>query len=64
MSKSHSVDFSEGVLQYLEKNKYKRVVSLLFQVEIATIYCWISSKKIKRKCKPSQPIIQNSFHWA
>ena len=52
MPKSYSVDLRERVLNYLETNPNKKIASALFQVGIATIYRWISCKKIRGNVQP------------
>ena len=52
MPKSYSVDLRERVLKHLEKNPDKKEASVLFQVGIATIFRWVSRKKLKGNVKP------------
>ncbi len=52
MPKSYSVDLRERVLKHLEKNPDKKAASLLFQVGIATVFRWVSLKKLKGNVEP------------
>jgi len=52
MPKSYSVDLRERVLNYLKVNSDKKAASTLFQVGIATIYRWVSRKKLKGNVEP------------
>jgi transposase len=52
MPKSYSVDLRERVLKHLEKNPDKKAASVLFQVGIATIFRWVSRKKLKGNVEP------------
>ena len=52
MPKSYSIDLRERVLKHLEKNPDKKEASSLFQMGIATIYRWVSRKKIKGNVEP------------
>jgi len=52
MPKSYSVDLRERVLSHLEKNPDKKAASVLFQVGIATVFRWVSLKKLKGNVEP------------
>lgn len=52
MPKSYSVDLRERVLNHLEKNPDKKAASILFQIGIATVFRWVSLKKIKGNVEP------------
>lgn len=52
MPKSYSVDLRERVLNHLEKNPDKKAASVLFQVGIATVFRWVSRKKINGNVEP------------
>ena len=52
MPKSYSVDLRERVLNHLEKNPDKKAASILFQVGVATIFRWVSRKKLTGNVEP------------
>lgn len=48
----NSIDLRERVLAHLEKHPNRKAASILFQVGIATIFRWISRKKLKGTVEP------------